>query len=76
MNISTRTPEGMPNRCVLCGRKVRFEPSINTLDGPCPYCGQLLWFPKRSSLKFRRDVSRAYSAGALVRQIINVFAEK
>jgi hypothetical protein len=46
MTISTRTPEGNPNRCPLCGRDLEIEPSTPPGDAPCPYCGSLLWFPK------------------------------
>jgi hypothetical protein len=45
MNISSRTPEGTPNHCVVCGHDLRLEPSIDTRDAPCPFCGHLLWFP-------------------------------
>ncbi len=47
MTVSSRTPEGSPNRCPLCGREVRLEPSASgarIADAPCPYCGCLLWF--------------------------------
>jgi DNA-directed RNA polymerase subunit RPC12/RpoP len=44
MVISSRTPEGTPNRCVVCGHKLKVEPSIDTEDAPCPHCGHLLWF--------------------------------
>lgn len=43
MNISSRTPEGSPNRCTLCGAEVMLEPSLAG-DGPCPACNQLLWW--------------------------------
>lgn len=42
--ISSRTPEGVPNHCPVCGQRLRIEPSPDTLDAPCPHCGQLLWF--------------------------------
>lgn len=42
--ISSRTPEGSPNRCPLCGAAVRIEPSRPFGDAPCPACGTLLWF--------------------------------
>jgi hypothetical protein len=54
--ISSRTPEGEPNRCPVCGRLVTIEPSRPPLDAPdgspnhgpadapCPACGHLLWF--------------------------------
>ena len=54
MIISSRTPEGLPNRCSLCGKTVCVEPSDPTLDGPCPHCGQLLWWSD-FSLRSVRD---------------------
>jgi len=45
MTTSTRTPEGEPNKCPVCGEKVRLEPSRPPGDAPCPRCGTLLWFP-------------------------------
>src|SRR5262245_23811230 len=44
MTISSRTPEGSPNRCTACGADVRVEPSNPPGDAPCPRCGHLLWF--------------------------------
>jgi len=44
MTISSRTPEGDPNQCLVCGHYVRIEPSPGTRDAPCPRCGHLLWF--------------------------------
>jgi len=45
MKPSSRTPEGTPNRCPICGKSVRIEPSsFPTHDAPCPQCGHLLWF--------------------------------
>jgi hypothetical protein len=44
MTPSSRTPEGRPNRCPVCGQAVVIEPSAATLDAPCPACGHLLWF--------------------------------
>jgi anti-sigma B factor antagonist len=44
MVISTRTPEGQPNHCPVCGSDLRIEPSDPPGDAPCPRCGHLLWF--------------------------------
>lgn len=44
MTISSRTPEGMPNRCPVCGHTFSIEPSQTFGDAPCPACGSLLWF--------------------------------
>ena len=46
MSISSRTPEGQPNRCPLCGNEVCIEPSLPFGDAPCPNCGRLLMFAK------------------------------
>lgn len=43
MTISSRTPEGSPNHCPVCGNGVRIEPSLFG-EAPCPCCGHLLWF--------------------------------
>jgi len=44
VTISTRTPEGTPNRCPVCGHAFRIESSRPFGDAPCPACGTLLWF--------------------------------
>jgi hypothetical protein len=42
--ISSRTPEGDPNRCAVCHNRFRLSPSSPGNDAPCPYCGTLAWF--------------------------------
>src|SRR5436309_1117187 len=60
MVISSRTPEGMPNRCPVCGNRLRLEPSKPTLDAPCPHCGHLLWFaPSKPSADVRQSLTQA-----------------
>jgi acyl carrier protein len=44
MTIASRTPEGLPNRCPICGATSFVEPSIPPGDAPCPRCGHLLWW--------------------------------
>jgi hypothetical protein len=48
MVIESRTPEGAPNRCPICGKELVIEPSKPTMDAPCPHCGHLLWFGSTS----------------------------
>src|SRR3954447_8931329 len=36
MVISSRTPEGMPYRCPVCGTHLKLEPSQPDGDAPCP----------------------------------------
>src|SRR5260370_39930503 len=43
MTVSSRTPEGSPFRCLVCGYEGRIDPSKPDLDAPCPSCGSLLW---------------------------------
>lgn len=42
MTISSRTPEGEPYRCPICGGAAPLETS-DAGDSLCPQCGQLLW---------------------------------
>ena len=42
MNISSRTPEGEPYLCPICGGFAPLEMS-DAGDSLCPQCGQLLW---------------------------------
>jgi acyl carrier protein len=42
--ISSRTPEGTPGECPVCGKLICIDPSQPTGDAPCPGCGVLLWF--------------------------------
>ncbi len=44
MIISSRTPEGRPKRCPVCGSEVVIEPSDPPGDAACPTCGHLIWF--------------------------------
>ena len=48
MTISSRTPEGFPHRCPVCGKACVVEPSSPGGDSCCPSCGHLLsWFRDR-----------------------------
>jgi hypothetical protein len=42
--ISSRTPEGSPGKCPVCGEDVRLKASQPFGDAPCPHCGTLLRF--------------------------------
>lgn len=43
MTVSSRTPEGYPRRCPICGAQTNLQVSQATGDAPCPRCGHLLW---------------------------------
>ena len=52
--ISTRTPEGSPGKCPVCGHNFAMEPStVPTRDAPCPGCGCLVWFDDPNVLTVR-----------------------
>ena len=42
--ISSRTPEGLPHKCPVCGKMSRLEPSFPCGDACCPNCGHLLFW--------------------------------
>jgi acyl carrier protein len=44
MTIATRTPEGLPFGCPICGQVANLEPSYPAGDAVCPACGSLLWW--------------------------------
>ena len=67
--ISSRTPEGNPNRCPFCGADVRIESSPPTNDAPCPHCGTLLWFNGQNSNGMHRFVVRN---SRILMQIVSV----
>jgi acyl carrier protein len=54
MSISSRTPEGQPHQCPVCGKVAVLETSYPAGDSVCPSCGQwLVWFRD----KLRADVN-------------------
>lgn len=67
MTIASRTPEGQPHQCPVCGEVAALEPSFPGGDACCPRCGQLLWWfrdhydrfgfnsPKHVSLQLRLE---------------------
>ena len=59
MIISSRTPEGHPIRCVLCGAETNVEFSDPAGDAPCPNCGHLLWLSAELLASFQRRIAEA-----------------
>src|SRR5438105_4042397 len=53
MTIASRTAEGLPNRCPVCGNALVIEPSTPPGDVPCPNCAPLLlWFQNHLADRF------------------------
>jgi DNA-directed RNA polymerase subunit RPC12/RpoP len=77
MTISSRTPEGDPNQCPICGHRVWIEPSIGTRDAPCPSCGHLLWFAEHpSGSAIERAERGPYRQLALMRRVMGLATKK
>jgi hypothetical protein len=73
MEPSSRTPEGIPRRCDLCGHEIKIEPSGGTGDAPCPRCGYLLWFGSHGLPgKDRREFERTKQQ---IRSMVGEIAE-
>ena len=69
--VSSRTPEGEPNLCPVCGGLISVEPSTPSGDSPCPCCGVLLWFLRTS------DGVRLYEVNRIVQireRVANILA--
>ena len=64
MEPSSRTPEGEPNRCPVCGKGLQIEPSRPPGDAPCPHCGSLLWFDPNApnSIEVRGRANKLFAA--------------
>ncbi|HEV3144488.1 MAG TPA: STAS domain-containing protein [Gemmataceae bacterium] len=61
--ISSRTPEGFPIRCAVCGRRDFIKPStFPNRDAPCPHCGSLLWV-EASSTEANTEASTLFEMG-------------
>lgn len=60
MSISSRTPEGQPFRCPVCGEDTEIEPAAAG-DACCPACGELLWwFRDRVDARLRLEDQLRY----------------
>jgi len=79
MKPSSRTPEGEPNRCPVCGKDLRIEPSRPAGDAPCPHCGHLVWFGSNLSvdrfLRLVRD-SKLVDKRRLKRAVASIREER
>ena len=73
MIISSRTPEGEPNHCPICGKDVCIDPSPFFGDATCPNCGSLLWFLKMPGehVVFERTLS-----GSIRERVIELLAKQ
>lgn len=66
MNISSRTPEGEPFRCDICGDAFRMESSPGIGDATCPRCGQLVgWFRHKYGIPDDEDFAKQMGMDSL-----------
>lgn len=64
MNVSSRTPEGKPSECPLCGASTRIEFSNPASDAPCPNCGCLVWRSTEVLITLRNHCESALGVDA------------
>lgn len=63
---ATRTTEGLPNRCPVCGKRMSIAPGEPLGDVICPHCG-LLFYPDSSRTRaVPDDLRRLAELGAIV----------
>ena len=66
MTVSSRTPEGLPHRCPVCGKVAAIEPSSPGGDSTCPSCGHLLWWLRdQFASKLRIDPNVVHLAATI-----------
>lgn len=70
MNISSRTPEGGPYRCDVCGKVSSIATYSSVGDATCPHCGSLLWI----SDAMRRDERVRADPRARILALVNELA--
>jgi hypothetical protein len=61
MTISSRTPEGTPSCCGVCGNRVNIGVVAAAGDALCPSCGSLLWVGPNRQVGPKDARSRIYS---------------
>jgi hypothetical protein len=70
--VSTRTPEGEPTRCPVCGTEAAVVPSTFPIhDVPCPACGHLLVL----SPGVVREIERRVASGELGKKMERAMKE-
>lgn len=76
MVISSRTPEGEPNRCPICGAVIKIEPSVPPGDAPCPDCGHLVWFPEEGPDDHVLGFSGQTVTAGVVRYLVEALGDR
>ena len=61
MTIASRTPEGLPSHCPLCGANTNLDFAEPTGDAPCPSCGHLLWRSAQLLTHFQNSIAATLS---------------
>lgn len=55
MTPSSRTPEGSPNRCGVCGKTAAIDDATPIRDATCPFCGSLIWLAPSERTAHKRN---------------------
>ena len=63
MDVSTRTTEGLPNECPLCGKLMSAAPGEPLSDFVCPHCGSLFFGQISNPVPVPDDLRRLAERG-------------
>jgi hypothetical protein len=66
MNNATRTTEGLPSNCPVCGKRMSVTPGEPLGDVICPHCGVLFYSEFPSAVLVPDDLKRLRSLGVNV----------
>ena len=66
MEIATRTSEGSPSECALCGKQMIVAACFPIGDATCPHCGSLLYPQLKRDQPESDDEKKLADLGVLV----------
>ena len=63
MDIASRTTEGLPSDCPVCGKRMSVAPGEPLADIVCPHCGVLYFSPSCQAAHIPDDLKRLAEHG-------------
>ena len=66
MDISTRTSEGIPSECPVCGKEINVSVCEPIGDSVCPHCGSLLYPSQQRNGILTDDEKKLADLGIIV----------
>jgi hypothetical protein len=66
MDDATRTTEGFPSRCPVCGKRMSIDSGEPVGDAVCPHCGVLFYPEWEQARPAHDDLQRLADLGVIV----------